>query len=528
MVFLLLSISPIAVFAQSSLNVLQERVSIDIDQGETKTTTIQIQNTGSTDIELEFDTSQLDLTDNDGDTITIGFSDPGIIPPNETRNVTITISTETLSDLEEYGGSVIVKDKLSTAQDTFNLEIDVEINLCSGSVGSDLSIDIVEPDRGDDFEPGDNIMIDVDVSNDGLNDIRTQVEAFLVSENEVIEDTSSITKNIENGEDEDFELDLLIPIDSKDIDEDEDFKLAIRAFDDDNINLNCAQEFIDVNIELPSKKVIVDEENSAVVPEFLSCGETATATVRVINIGRSSADGTISIRNSELEISETSDSFELDEFGAEEENQATRQFIFEIPDNAKRKKYALEVRSNFDAQIDTFSIPFEIARCEGREIFPTIGKKPVLINVLEPRFIVEQNTLRTFPVEITNNQNKRAIYTITLENIDEFAHTTSKTTLLNPGQRGTVFMDLLVKEDVSPGIYSGTVEVKLDQITVASESIAVEVLEKEEKLSIVQALQNLPLGFWIVLNIILLLLLILSLKIVIFPAKINKGLRYRR
>ena len=66
----------------------------------------------------------------------------------------------------------------STAQDTLQLDIEVEPDVCDfGQVGSAYKLTLIE--MSDEFKPGDTVSIEVEVENQGQNDIRVQVEAFL-------------------------------------------------------------------------------------------------------------------------------------------------------------------------------------------------------------------------------------------------------------------------------------------------------------------------------------------------------------
>ena len=298
-----------------SLDVIESSVSMVIYQGATEQTPFTVENTGSTPITLEI-THNLDLIDNDGDEIILSFSDPGEILPGNSTIITITAQADPKMDFETYKGTVTVEDTNTTASDTFQLTIKVEPDVCDHSqVGDDLKIKIENADEDDDFEPGDTIKIDVTVENNGNDDIRTQVEAFLFSDKSEITSSASDTKNINDEDEEDFQFSLNIPLDSRKIDEKDDFTLYLKAFDDDNEKLNCIQEQIPINIELSSKKIIIDESNTRFLPSAAACGDTVLANIRVVNIGKKDNDRvTISLLNSELSISKRSDIFSIEKF----------------------------------------------------------------------------------------------------------------------------------------------------------------------------------------------------------------------
>ncbi len=504
--------------AQPAFNVIESRVNVSLSQGQTRTALIHVRNTGSTPIVLDFITTALDLIDNDGDRIDISFSDPGTISVGDERSVTLTTRADQEIDFESYGGTVTVKDRNSNITDTFTLDIVVTPDVCDfGEVPDDLEVTIEDPDDSEEVEPGEVLDIKVNVKNTGRNDRRVQVEAFLFAEaGRKVAEASSEAKNLEDGEDDDFKLEMAIPINSETIgDVDDDFTLFIKAFDDDNERLACVQKKISIDIELPRRKIVIDKANSQFFPSAVSCGETAIANIRLINLGEDDNTITLTIQNDELKIKKSLPPFKLEGFNSEERNTATRQFEIEIPKAAKKKDYLFRLMADGSSGSATSDLKLTVSSCEEKAFFFRDVKSDAIITLQKSEYTVPPGNTIVIPVEITNNMNKKASFTAYFRNINDFARGSEKSSILNPGQKTTFYMDLMINQDASIADYSAILEVNAGSGPIASGTITISVeKETKEEATLTSALKQLPFGFWIVLNVVLIGLVLLALRIV--------------
>lgn len=504
--------------AQPAFNVVESNVNISISQGQTKTSIIHVRNTGTSSIALDFITTALDLIDNDGDRVAVTFSDPGVMPAGEEGNVTITVRTDQEIDFESYGGTVTVKDRNSSVTDTFTLDIVVTPDVCDfGEVPGDLEVTIDNPDDGEEVEPGEILDIKVNVRNNGRNDRRVQVEAFLFAESgRKVAEASSDSKNLNDGEDEDFKLEMPIPVNSETIgDVDDDFTLFVKAFDDDNERLACVQKSLAIDIEIPKKKIVIDKASSQFFPSAVSCGETAIANIRLINLGENDNTITLTIQNNELKIKKSLPPFRLESFNSEERNTATRQFEIEIPKTAKKKDYLFNLIANGDSGSVTSDLKLGVVSCEEKAFFLRDVKSDAIITLQKSEYTVPPGKTVVIPVEVTNNMNKKSSFTAYFRNVNDFARGSEKSAILNPGQKTTFYMDLMINPDASIADYSAILEVNAGSGPVASETITISVeKEAKEEATLASALKQLPFGFWIVLNIVLIGLILLAFKVV--------------
>tara|TARA_Y100000310_G_scaffold334233_1_gene413492 strand:+ start:25285 stop:26892 length:1608 start_codon:yes stop_codon:yes gene_type:complete len=515
-----------AVSAVPSLNILEDTVSVSVAPNKDKIVSFNVQNTGTTPITLDFDISQLDLTDSRGEKITLSFSPSApTLSLNASKKIDVTVSPDAKISFERFGGTLTVKDSTtnSTAKDTVKFTIDIDLDICDfGQVGTALKIDVDEPDNSDEFKPGDVIPIEVEVSNEGQNEIRTQVEAFLFNDNRNIADTSSATKRIDEDEDETFDLRLRVPLESEDFDEDDELTLFIKAFDDEFEELNCVQAKQKVDIQLEDDDIIIDESESRLFPSVAACGDIVSASIRVMNIGDDDNDDvTVSVTNKELRINEKSERFDLESFNSAEENSAIRQFQLKLPADAKPKKYDLSVKVNFDGGSDSLRLPLEVSSCRIQLQFRG-ATDAVTIKPVEDNFVSQQGKVISLPVVVTNNQFNKGVFAISVANIEDFADASTKTITLNPLSKTTVFLDLVVRESALSGKYSATIFVKEGAKVLASSNVQVQISPKEDSKpssTNFPLISDIPTSIWIVINVFLLAIVILCIKVVITALK---------
>ena len=523
---LFLLIATLTTVSAQSLNIVEDQISVSVAPNKDKIVSFNVQNTGTTPITLDFDISQLDLTDSRGEKIALAFSPSApTLQVNDSEKIDIKVSPDSQISFERFGGTLTVKDSnsSSSAKDTVEFVIDIDPDVCDfGQVGNALKIDIDEPDSSDEFKPGEKIRVEVEVQNDGQNEIRTQVEAFLFNDNRNIADASSDTKRIDDSKDETFELFLRVPLESEDFDEDDEVTLFVKAFDDEFEELNCVQAKQKVDIKLEKDDIIIDEEESRLFPSVAACGDTISASIRVMNIGDDdNNDVVVSIENSELRINEKSERFNLESFNSDEDNNALRQFQIKLPPTAKPKKYDLNVKVNFDGGSDTLRLPMEVSSCRTQPQFRG-ATNAITVKPVEDTFVSQQGKVISLPVVLENNQFSKGLFTVSVANIEDFADSSTKTVTLNPLSRTTVFLDLIVRESALPGKYSATIFVKEAAKVLASANVQVQISPAGQEQSADVSLplvSGIPLAVWIIGNVFLLAIVVLCIKVVLTALK---------
>ncbi len=505
-----------------TIDIVPDSLALTITQGATKTATVTVKNLDTVNPLSIAITHDLDLVDNDNDKIKLSFSNPSPIPPNNSGTVTITMDADAKVDFETYQGIVTITDTNNTNNKaTFDLSITVEPSICdAGETGNDLELEIDDPDDGEEFEPGDTVNIQVTVKNVGDDDIRTQVGAFLFSDKSQITNAASETKNIENGDEEEFELTMKIPFDSTKIDDDDDFTLFVKAFDDDSEETNCIEESVGVTIELPTHKVVINKGDTQFLPSSVSCGDTALANIHVTNIGEKDNDAvTIYLSNKELGITKQSDIFSIEAFSSEEQNDETRQFSVTIPDDAISKTYLFTVAMNYKGGSTSEQIPLQVL-CESPQTLVSQGEVIATVTPVNTKIVTSQSSLITVPVKLQNAQPTKETFLVTLTNINELGVSAPKTITLNPSKQSTLFLELRVHDDVEPGIHTTVVEVLWEGTVIASETVAIEVEERIQPspsalAALGQIFTFIPLAAWIIIDLIVIAVLIITVRTIV-------------
>ncbi len=510
--YILLVVATVAMIllkvSAQSIDVMEGTLSLTIDRGETKTLAFTVQNNGASPANLTF-THDLDLTDNDGDEITLAFSDPGEIQPGTNATVTMTFDADSRIDFETYAGTVTVTDAVSGESDTFSLTVIVEPNICSNGVaGSSLIATIENPDENDDFKPGNTINMKVNVKNVGDDDIQARVDAFLFSDNAEVTDASSATKNIENGDDDDFSFPLVIPLDARKIDEDNSYFIIVKAFDDDNENSNCATDRISIDMKLDSKDIAIDEESTGFFPAIAQCGEGVMATVKVINIGSKDNNRVqVIIENQELGISESSGTFSMNAFSAEDDNAEIVQFLLEIPEDAQVKTYPFQLTVNHDSGKETGQLLLSVMSCDTISSSVSQGKDVVSLSLLTESVQARQGEQITIPLVVRNDLETMTIFSLSLTNTNEIGQGAIKSIVLEPHQQGTVFMDFIVNPDAVEGTQTAIIEVRSGSTLVATEALSMTITSTAIKKG--STADALPLELWIIIDVLIAALLII-------------------
>tara|TARA_Y100000310_G_scaffold133889_1_gene132865 strand:+ start:4240 stop:5820 length:1581 start_codon:yes stop_codon:yes gene_type:complete len=420
------------------------------------------------------------IVDDDNDEVTIIFPSDFTILANSSNLLTISVDVDNNMDSGAYS-SIFTFTKLnSTENTTFSFSTTISPGFCDfGQVGTDLQLGIEDPDSGEDYSPGDTIKIEVEVENVGTDDIDVQVEAFLYNEDDIIESVSSNTENIEDGEDETFHLSLEIPTDNGDIDEDEDYTIYVKAYDDDDEDENCIQDSVDIEIELETHKVIL-EESTRFIESSISCGEEISVIANVKNLGEKDEDVMIVVENKQLGIYETSDTFELEEFDSNEDNEATRTFNILIPEGISEEIYDFFVKAVYSGKSASMSLPLEVWSCESTAPQSTSFEYVSLYIKSEKILSLESDKASTIHLVIQNDAAESKILFLSLSEVSDFSESASKTFTVEPYQSTNIFLPLNINSNVEEGTYTAIVELSDGSSILASDTITINIGDAEE------------------------------------------------
>src|SRR3989344_1354140 len=348
---------------------------LSAEEGQSVSSTVTFRNTGSTNLTNVQITHNVNSGDNDGDNVTIEITPQNFsLSPGNSRAVTFKATMDNDLDIGTYDGTVFVNDTTSGTNLTFALEAKVTPEVCKEGIVGKLTLDINDPDDGDDFEFGDTIHLDVDVRNNHDKDLDIVVEAFLynIDEDDELVRGETDAKEIKDGDEEGFTLDLEIPT-SSNFDESDEYIIFVKAFEDGDEDDNCDQQEIDIDLERKNHEVTVDR--FTITPSSLACGESISVLVDIENAGKKDEDDvTVRLLQSTLGLDLKSEKFDLENFD-ESDNDATARFTFAIPTTVSVGTYPIEAIVNFDGGKQTNS-DFEdviIASCNGETLTATVA-----------------------------------------------------------------------------------------------------------------------------------------------------------
>ncbi len=430
-------------------------------EDEIRTATIRIRNTGSTTFTPEFSFNQADFSDGDND-IALTFSNDENIKPGETRTVTITADIANKIDIDSYDG--IITATAGTAIDRFNLVIRVHPEVCKdGPIGDELRLDINEPDSGDDFAPGDTINIDVNVENDGSRK-DVIVEAFLynVDADNEIERVESDEIRIGSDDDNDFELEIVIPFD-EDVSEDDEYILFIKTYEAGDEDKQCVEEQLDISIERERNDVRI--KGISLIPQSAKPGEFVDISVNVINVGsRDEDDVFVRLTSTELAWDETSSGINLDD-GESRDNEGVFRFSrLLVPRSARAGTYSILAVVNFDdgnEQADDFAT-FTVL--EGAAVD---GEEESELRLQS----VSDNGENAFTVSavVVNNDVISKTYDLGID-ASWAQPVATQTFTVNGGDSRTVQLLVIAKDDTETGRYSGVITLREGGVVIGTES----------------------------------------------------------
>ncbi len=262
----------------------------------------------------------------------------------------------------------------------YDISLFRDLDACENNAQGNLEVNLKKPDDNDDFAPGDtiNVRLKVKNNNDEKKNIITEAVLYDIDEEEEIVSEESRRQKIDSGDSEDFELELKIP---RDIDSDGRYIVFVKTYEDYNEETQCSQEAVDVNVEREKHEVVI--ENLEASPNEVSPGEYVSFFVDVLNKGENDEDIYLEVVNEDLDISEKSEIFELEEFGRDDSKMIS--MSVKIPDNAKEETYDFEVNAVFDNGEDSAKTQINISKIVKKNDVITLvqnAKEPVKMNSL--------------------------------------------------------------------------------------------------------------------------------------------------
>lgn len=370
----------------------------------------------------------------------------------------------------------------------------------------------------DEWFPFEEIEAEIELENNGddnVDDISLQWGIYDTRNGRWVIDIDEEDEfNLKDGDEQTatvtFKIDDDMDVDLDELDDGAHYRFYVVAegtVDNETSPDTCAYDFESASVIIESDFVILDNIK---MPETLGCGETATITADVWNIGDSDQDEVsvyVEGRESALEFSKTIEVGDIDAF----DKQALT-FTFTVPKNLEEKFYALnfEVKdedgdvyeNDFDDDLSEFSVPFEVkGNCGAAE------EVVITATIVSGGRAGDELVIKA---TITNNEDELKTFTINAAEFATWADSVSldqNTLVLNAGESRDVLFTFDVKKDA---VGSQTFFIELvsgEEVTRQAVSVSIE--PRAGFLTGAAISENWPLWGLGLLNIILVVVIII-------------------
>jgi len=265
-------------------------------------------------------------------------------------------------------------------------------------LNNSIEIEIEEPTTSDEFELGDTIKVELKLENNLNDDKYADIEAYLydLTDDKVIEEDSANVK-VYDSNSRTLKFDIPIP---DDLDLDNEYAILVKSSLEEDKD-NCNQAYRKIEIKRPKENVAL---TSFDLPISAVCGETFTISIKLENIGSEKQDVKLSVKNSDLKISETSEEVTLERYGRDK-NKKTIDFLLEIPKYIKSGFYTLTATVSYNSTRETYTkdIRIDCSSSEPQTVFDsqTISSQSDIINLnTTPALSSSSNSNKIFYIAI--------------------------------------------------------------------------------------------------------------------------------
>ena len=511
----------------STMDITESSLLLTATRGKSVSQEVTVKNTGSNSFTSFTTTHDLKLNDSEENKITLTFSNPGTITPGGSEpKLKVTASVPDGMKLGEYKGIVNVSS--SGISDTFELTLNVNPELCElGVKGNIVKINIDQPDNNDDFKPGEEFDVNVEVKNNANDDRDFIVEVFLwnLDENDEVDSQESDSLEIQDGDTEDFPFNFVMPTDESDFGASDSFAIYVKAYEDGEEDSQCNEDFVEIDGTRENKEVKVT--GFAITPSVAVCSQNVNLQVTVENSGKKEDKIVdVIVRSNELGLDLRSEKFALDAFD-ESDNSAIKSFTFKLPEDAELQEYTIESIVNYDSgkKQDSEFAKLTINRCGTSTGTTTPGSEPTIteFNLVKSTLEAKPGILE-IPFTITNAEANTIVYTVELSAEGNWASATSTQVLVKSGE--TKSDKLVVVTDDVEGTFTGTVNLKQESTVVAKQPFIVTLTEAAAPTgSVTFQPTNTPSSFyrnwvesgrvfWVIGLVILVILIIFFLRLI--------------
>ena len=205
------------------------------------------------------------------------------------------------------------------------------------NISDKLRLKIEEPEENYEFKIGDTISGGIKIENDFDEDLDFDMNVYLydlTEDNEIENYEDSIGVNKDESENLEFEFTILSDLDEKD-----DYALFVKVNDAEGNY--CNEDYIPIKIQREKHDVVIQEVD---MDSKSACGDYLDFKIKLKNLGSKDEDVYLIIENTDLNISEKSEIFELEKY--DENDRITKDMQIKIPENAE-EDYKIKITAIF-------------------------------------------------------------------------------------------------------------------------------------------------------------------------------------
>ena len=426
---------------------------------------------------LSFTDGKFGLNINDFELLSIGT----IIPNASSANIDILANIpESLdgidSDFQEvalYVGQLTVHTDNSSVDAIFDVYMQRENKLVIDDFDAlinnkDTESNIDDGDDIKDLKPGDLVELSIIVESNYANKANIDIEDVEIDVTcDDDEDLNFDDDNVDVGDigtKDSSEENINFDVEDDAVQNTVTCDLTTSGVDENGATHGGIIEGFGIEINRESHDIVIKDVR--VSPSPLSCGDDSLqVSIDMINLGKRDEDEVgVQIQSIALGINDKISNLVLDEDDA-----STETFIVSIDENLADDKYAILVSTFYDnnkqtdsqvVQIDNLCTEFVPVEDGNDDEFT--GTFTSMLGLTETEVSAPMDQLVSVKVELTNSENSPVDYLVSLEDLGDFAtSTSSKTVHLNPGQTSTVFLNLKTTENAEEGAaYTANVVLK--------------------------------------------------------------------
>lgn len=468
----------VTINAKTDFSIAQPKVSIKAQADDFESAVFTIQNTGSAALTSFAFSYTGTFTDDDLDGITFDFTPLTSLAPGQSADVTVTADIERHVDLDTYEGDIHVL--ANGVEKTVPLEVEVQPEICSDGRTGNLRVSIEKPDSGDSFTPGEEMEIKVNVDNTYNRKLNVAVEALLydISENRDIASAVSGSEYIDDGDSDTIELTLRVP--SRDIDEDDEFYLFVKAYKAGDEDEHCDFERIEVELEREDESVVISGFKASNANP--TCTDTVTATVEVENTGLEDQENVyIRLQAKAFGVDIESGTFSVNAYD-EKGSKHTETFVFTVgnAEDISEKLTATVYYGNSDS--DSKFILLAAGKCDA-EAKKLMSEARLVLSMEEENIVLPPGKTKfVLPLIIENKGGKAAEFTVDVTEASGWSTViaTEAPSSLGAGEQYHAYIYMQLKDNVAEGVHNFRVNLRNEKGLIFSQMASVDVQLPEE------------------------------------------------